>query len=332
MPSSPARGLNYHVAFTMGHRELIWSRGQGRLRLAVTALALLSGGAHAAADSAKPAIPAAEPAKTEAAVVKGELKLELVRNVVKQHIGEVRLCYESQLAKSPGLTGRVTVGFTIGEDGKVTESRVRSSTLGSPSVERCIADAVGGWEFPRPRRGTAAVEYPFVLVAAEPESDKAGALAPRAAGESRAGGRSEPAAEEGAAAQDRPAKEAPPPASGPGSLDMEKELGQMKKGPPGYQDKGVVRSVIRGKLGEIKYCFERGLSKKPGLEGQVMVQFTIGASGEVFEPTVQSSSLNHAETEQCIVNRVKSWRFPPPEGGRFVVTHPFAMRSDSSDG
>jgi TonB family protein len=166
------------------------------------------------------------------------------------------------------------------------------------------------------------VEYPFVLVAADPEADRSGPS-----------GKSEQPAEEGGPAQDKSAtsKEAPPPASGPGSLDMEKELEQRKKGGPGYQDKGVVRSVIKGKLGEVKYCFQRGLSKKPTLEGQVMVQFVIGASGEVFEPKVQSSSLNHSETEECIINRVRSWRFPPPEGGRTVVTYPFAMRSDVTD-
>lgn len=282
--------------------------GRGRLPLAIAVLALLPGGARAAKDSAKPA---GESAKIE---VKGELKLDLVRGVIKQHIGEVRLCYETELAKNLELAGRVTIRFTIGAEGKVTEPKVKSSTLNSPAVEKCLTDAVGVWEFPRPKRGTVAVEYPFVLVAAEPEADKPGAA-----------GKSEPAAEE--VNPEAP----PPPSSGPGSLDMEKELEQRKKGGPGYQDKGVVRSVVRGKREEVKYCFQRGLSKKPNLEGQVMVQFVIGASGEVFEPTVQSSSLNHLETEQCILNRVRSWRFPPPEGGRTVVTFPFAMRSDSTD-
>lgn len=289
--------------------------GRGRLPLAVAMLALLQGGARAAKDSAKSA---GDNAKVE---VKGELKLDLVRGVIKQHIGEVRLCYETELAKNLELAGRVTVRFTIDSEGKVAEPKVKSSTLNSPAVEKCITDALGVWEFPKPRRGTVAVEYPFMLVSAEPEADKSGPA-----------GRSAQPAEEGGAAQDKTAaKEAPPPASGPGSLDMEKELEQRKKGGPGYQDKGVVRTVIRGKLGEVKYCFQRGLSKKPTLEGQVMVQFVIGASGEVFDPRVQSSSLNHPETEQCILNRIRAWRFPPPEGGRTVVTYPFAMRSDSTD-
>lgn len=289
--------------------------GRGRLPLAIAVLALLPGGARAAKDSAKSA---GEGAKIE---VKGELKLDLVRGVIKQHISEVRLCYETELAKNLELAGRVTVSFTIGAEGKVAEPKVKSSTLNSPAVEKCITDAVGVWEFPKPKRGTVAVEYPFVLVAAEPEADKSGPS-----------GKSEQPAEEGGPAQDKSAtsKESPP-SSGPGSLDMEKELEQRKKGGPGYQDKGVVRSVVKGKLGEVKYCFQRGLSKKPTLEGQVMVQFVIGASGEVFEPKVQSSSLNHPETEECIINRVRSWRFPPPEGGRTVVTYPFAMRSDSTD-
>lgn len=313
MPPFPDIRLNYHVAFDVGERELIMYRGPGRLPLTIAAALLLLGAAHAAKDSAKAA------SKIE---VKGELKLDLVRGVIKQHIGEVRLCYETELAKNLELAGQVTVSFTISAEGKVSEPKVKSSTLNSPAAEKCITDAVGVWEFPKPKRGTVAVEYPFVLVAAEPEADKSGPP-----------NKGEQSAEEAGAAQDKAAasKDTPPPSSGPGSLDMEKELEKRKKGGPGYQDKGVVRSVIRGKREEIQYCFQRGLSKKPTLEGQVMVQFVIGASGEVFEPKVQSSSLNHPETEQCIVNRVRSWRFPAPEGGRTVITIPFAMRSDSTD-
>jgi len=62
------------------------------------------------------------------------------------------------------------VQFTIAGLGNVIASMVQASTVNSPPVEQCIAQAVRRWEFPKPQGGgIVVVTYPFVLKAAGAE-------------------------------------------------------------------------------------------------------------------------------------------------------------------
>lgn len=100
---------------------------------------------------------------------------EIVRRIIRKHKGEVQRCYESGLVWQPELTGREIVRFTIAATGRVIDSFVESSTLNSPSVERCIADAVRGWEFPKPTGGgIVIVTYPFLLQTLHAETQPRG--------------------------------------------------------------------------------------------------------------------------------------------------------------
>ena len=100
------------------------------------------------------------------AEVRNHFDSAAIRRVVRARINQVRYCYERELASSPGLAGKVVVGFTFdGDRGKVISVRVRSSTLGSPGAEACILRAIKGWTFPRtPGAGLCEVSYPFVFV------------------------------------------------------------------------------------------------------------------------------------------------------------------------
>jgi hypothetical protein len=92
------------------------------------------------------------------------LDKELVRQVIRRHLEEVRYCYEKELARKPDLYGRVITHFLIAGTGKVMSSAVQSSTMNDPLVDGCIAEAVRRWEFPAsPSRSTTIVSYPFVL-------------------------------------------------------------------------------------------------------------------------------------------------------------------------
>lgn len=117
----------------------------------------------------------AQNARTDtSATHKGSIDKAVIRRVIQQHIVEVKHCYEAQLEKDKNLAGKVMVRFVIGTDGKVPESGIESTTLKSPAAEKCIADAVRGWEFPKPSGGTVQVSYPFVLASAEPADSKGG--------------------------------------------------------------------------------------------------------------------------------------------------------------
>jgi TonB family protein len=96
----------------------------------------------------------------------GTLDKEIVRRIIRQHLNEVKYCYELQLPRHPDLAGRITVQFSIAAEGKVTASLVQASSLNNAAVESCIVQATRRWEFPRRNAGLTIVSYPFVLVPA----------------------------------------------------------------------------------------------------------------------------------------------------------------------
>ena len=97
----------------------------------------------------------------------GCLDKEIIRRVVRQHLNEVKFCYEQELLKKPQLDGRIAVQFTIGGAGTVLTAAVQSSTMQDPFVEQCVASAVRRWEFPKPQGlGLTTVSYPFGFKAA----------------------------------------------------------------------------------------------------------------------------------------------------------------------
>lgn len=95
--------------------------------------------------------------------VVGELHKDRVRQGVRPHIGEVRGCYNKVLARDPNAKGRVAIAFEIDGTGKVRTASVHESTMKDPNCGECIAAAMRGWRFPKPRTGTVSVVYPFVL-------------------------------------------------------------------------------------------------------------------------------------------------------------------------
>ncbi len=102
-----------------------------------------------------------------APVVRGGLDREIVRRVVRQHLNEVRYCYEEALPRQPTLAGRVVAQFTIAPTGRVLVSALQTSSLGSPAVEACIVAATRRWQFPQPAGGgLVVVSYPFQLTPA----------------------------------------------------------------------------------------------------------------------------------------------------------------------
>lgn len=95
----------------------------------------------------------------------------------------------------------------------------------------------------------------------------------------------------------------------------------------GGLDKDLINDVIMKNMGQVRFCYEQGLQGDPSLNGRVAIEFTIGASGQVKFANVQNTSLNSKLVEDCIVMRLKSWKFPLPQGGVDVkVSYPFVLR------
>jgi TonB family protein len=100
-------------------------------------------------------------------IVLGALDKSIIDRVVKQHLAEIRYCYQKELNKNPKLSGKVVIKFTIAADGTVSSAGVKSSSLNNSVVESCISGRFMRFRFPKPKGGgIVMVSYPFVFKAA----------------------------------------------------------------------------------------------------------------------------------------------------------------------
>jgi hypothetical protein len=94
----------------------------------------------------------------------------------------------------------------------------------------------------------------------------------------------------------------------------------------GTLDKSVITAVIRRNMNQVRYCYQRELTKDPDLAGRVMVKFVIARDGTVSSATTVSSTMNNAAVESCINQRFMRFQFPEPKGGGIViVSYPFTF-------
>lgn len=87
----------------------------------------------------------------------------------------------------------------------------------------------------------------------------------------------------------------------------------------------AISKVVMEHVAEIQRCYETALFSTPGLHGKVKLEWIIGPTGTVTRSRSVSSDLNTQATN-CMVDRVKAWKFPPLPNGNTVVTFPFVFR------
>ncbi|HSR97222.1 MAG TPA: AgmX/PglI C-terminal domain-containing protein [Kofleriaceae bacterium] len=111
-----------------------------------------------------PAEPPAARAEGSAAPRPGTIDVAATRAAARTQIGPVQQCYERARMDDPSLSGTVQARITIAPDGTVSRVDIASSTLGAPSVESCIRQAIARWRLPKPSGGVAAaLTYPLVF-------------------------------------------------------------------------------------------------------------------------------------------------------------------------
>jgi hypothetical protein len=103
-------------------------------------------------------------AVANAPVVLGALERSSIDDVIKQHMGSYKSCYQSELGDNPTLSGKVMVKFVVAKDGSVTKAEIKSTTLQNAAVESCLRDHAMQMQFPQPQGGgIVIVSYPFVF-------------------------------------------------------------------------------------------------------------------------------------------------------------------------
>lgn len=94
----------------------------------------------------------------------GGLDKSLIAAVVQANIGQIKHCYERQLIVDPNIFGKIVAQWTINQEGAVSVSSVKNTTMNNKSVENCIVGKIKGWAFPKPKGGgQVMVSYPFLF-------------------------------------------------------------------------------------------------------------------------------------------------------------------------
>lgn len=94
----------------------------------------------------------------------------------------------------------------------------------------------------------------------------------------------------------------------------------------GGLDRDMIFEVVRRNQGQIRFCYEQGLQSDPKLAGRVAVKWVIDGNGQVKVAGIESTTVNSKVIEDCILARLKSWKFPLPQGGVDVsVSFPFML-------
>ncbi|MCB9678893.1 MAG: AgmX/PglI C-terminal domain-containing protein [Alphaproteobacteria bacterium] len=92
----------------------------------------------------------------------------------------------------------------------------------------------------------------------------------------------------------------------------------------GALDRSLIDAVIKRHMNQIRYCYQRELTKQPNLGGKIVIKFVIAKDGTVSSASKKTSTMNNSAVEQCIVGRFMRMQFPEPKGGGIViVSYPF---------
>jgi hypothetical protein len=83
--------------------------------------------------------------------------------------------------------------------------------------------------------------------------------------------------------------------------------------------------VVAGMKAGFRACYNRGLASNPDLQGSVKITAKIGPNGEVVSATPSGGAGLGDEVVQCLVRRVQSANFNPPEGGGASIVIPITF-------
>jgi hypothetical protein len=92
----------------------------------------------------------------------------------------------------------------------------------------------------------------------------------------------------------------------------------------GSLDRSLIDAVIKRHMNQIRYCYQRELTKNPNLAGKVGIKFVIAKDGSVSKANPYEDTMTNPAVSSCIVGRFMRMTFPKPKGGGIVIVkYPF---------
>jgi hypothetical protein len=92
----------------------------------------------------------------------------------------------------------------------------------------------------------------------------------------------------------------------------------------GTIDREAIRRVLKANERTIRTCYERQLNRNPDLFGKLVLTWDIADGGRALNVHVGSNELGNKEVADCIMDRLKTWKFPDPPANQTVeVSYPW---------
>ena len=82
---------------------------------------------------------------------------------IQRYAAGIQFCYESELAREPGLRGKIVVAITVSASGEVTDASVVQNTFGANRIAGCALAQIRQWKFPPIASGATSFQTPFVF-------------------------------------------------------------------------------------------------------------------------------------------------------------------------
>ena len=92
-----------------------------------------------------------------------------------------------------------------------------------------------------------------------------------------------------------------------------------------YRTNASLLAVIQKYAAGIQYCYESELKRDETLRGKLVVTMTVTAGGAVQEATVVRNTVGSERLAACALSQIRSWRFPPIDGGLTTFQAPFVF-------
>lgn len=129
----------------------------------------------------------------------------------------------------------------------------------------------------------------------------------------------------------------PPPAPPP--MEVAPESPQSLAAPmplPAPSPSGTYTQAILKEMREasprVRACYQKELAKDPELSIRLTTTFDIEADGSVNRVSLSKLDPERSELNTCIINILKTLKFPPPESGKTTVNTPFVLTPRSVNG
>jgi outer membrane biosynthesis protein TonB len=98
----------------------------------------------------------------------------------------------------------------------------------------------------------------------------------------------------------------------------------------GTMDRAEILKVVNAHLAEIRRCYQKAVMGGESASGKAVFEWTIKGAGAVAGVRVKVSSLKNPTVESCIMDRIRTWKFPAVKGGgSVIVSFPFVFSSST---